>query len=139
MPLCFSRTLIQHPVQVCYIDTEATFRPEKICVIAERFGLDGSGVLDNIMYARAYTTEHMQQLLTVAAAKVGGTNTVCKMLFVKQYVDERGEVWYACIALQLLSGDLIRLVQPLLSWIQSWLCFELTSLVAENLQTGSRS
>lgn len=56
--------------KVCYIDTEATFRPEKICAIAERFGLDGDGVLDNIMYARAYTTEHMAQLLTVAAAKV---------------------------------------------------------------------
>ncbi|KAL8429164.1 hypothetical protein Efla_006300 [Eimeria flavescens] len=56
--------------KVCYIDTEATFRPEKICLIAERFGLDGAGVLDNIMYARAYTTEHMHQLLTVAAAKV---------------------------------------------------------------------
>ncbi|CDI76698.1 Protein CASC5, related [Eimeria acervulina] len=55
---------------VCYIDTEATFRPEKICLIAERFGLDGAGVLDNIMYARAYTTEHMHQLFTVAAAKV---------------------------------------------------------------------
>ncbi|XP_026191140.1 meiotic recombination protein DMC1 homolog [Cyclospora cayetanensis] len=56
--------------KVCYVDTEATFRPEKICAIAERFGLDGAGVLDNIMYARAYTTEHMHQLLTVAAAKM---------------------------------------------------------------------
>ena len=74
--LCFLLLLYQEDalvwglVQVCYIDTEATFRPEKICLIAERFGLDGAGVLDNIMYARAYTTEHMHQLFTVAAAKV---------------------------------------------------------------------
>ncbi|KEP62990.1 UNVERIFIED_CONTAM: meiotic recombination protein DMC1 family protein [Hammondia hammondi] len=56
--------------KVCYIDTEGTFRPEKIQGIAERFGLDGDGVLDNIMYARAFTTEHMHQLLTLAAAKM---------------------------------------------------------------------
>ncbi|KAL8271335.1 hypothetical protein Esti_004774 [Eimeria stiedai] len=71
MTFCLLENLsIRHALQVCYIDTEATFRPEKICLIAERFGLDGAGVLDNIMYARAYTTEHMHQLLTVAAAKM---------------------------------------------------------------------
>ena len=34
-----------------YIDTEGTFRPERLLAIAERYGLDGTDVLDNIAYA----------------------------------------------------------------------------------------
>lgn len=56
--------------KVCYIDTEGTFRPEKICKIAERFGLDGKAVLDNIIYARAFTHEHLYQLLAMSASKM---------------------------------------------------------------------
>lgn len=44
--------------KVCYIDTENTFRPERIKAIAERFGLDPADVLENIIVARAYTSEH---------------------------------------------------------------------------------
>ena len=43
--------------QVVYIDTEGTFRPERILDIAQRFNLDGPAVLDNILWARAYTYE----------------------------------------------------------------------------------
>ncbi|VWU48591.1 meiotic recombination protein DMC1, putative, partial [Hepatocystis sp. ex Piliocolobus tephrosceles] len=56
--------------KVCYIDTEGTFRPEKICKIAERFGINGEDVLNNILYARAFTHEHLYQLLAIAAAKM---------------------------------------------------------------------
>ncbi|ETW18897.1 hypothetical protein PFAG_02057 [Plasmodium falciparum Santa Lucia] len=56
--------------KVCYIDTEGTFRPEKVCKIAERYGLDGEAVLDNILYARAFTHEHLYQLLAISAAKM---------------------------------------------------------------------
>lgn len=35
-----------------YIDTEGTFRPVRILAVAERFGLNGEEVLDNIAYAR---------------------------------------------------------------------------------------
>lgn len=38
--------------KVAYIDTEGTFRPERIKSIAQRFELDESAVLDNIIYAR---------------------------------------------------------------------------------------
>jgi RecA/RadA recombinase len=48
---------------VAYIDTEGTFRPERIQAIAERFGLDPESVLENIAVARAYTYEHLSQLL----------------------------------------------------------------------------
>jgi RecA/RadA recombinase len=40
--------------KVAYIDTEGTFRPEKIAPIAERFGLDPSEVLENIAWVLFY-------------------------------------------------------------------------------------
>ena len=35
-------------LQVAYVDTEGTFRPERIRPIAERFQLDPDAVLDNV-------------------------------------------------------------------------------------------
>ncbi|XP_031476399.1 meiotic recombination protein DMC1 homolog isoform X1 [Nymphaea colorata] len=56
--------------KVAYIDTEGTFRPDRIIPIAERFGMDATAVLDNIIYARAYTYEHQFNLLLGLAAKM---------------------------------------------------------------------
>lgn len=51
-----------------YIDTEGTFRPVRILAVAERYGLNGQDVLDNVAYARAYNADHQQQLLIHASA-----------------------------------------------------------------------
>lgn len=51
-----------------YVDTEGTFRPERLLAVAERFKMDGQQVLDNVAYARAYNTDHQTQLLVQAAA-----------------------------------------------------------------------
>ena len=51
-----------------YIDTEGTFRPERIVKIAERYGLDPASTLDNIAVARAYNVDHQSKLLIQAAA-----------------------------------------------------------------------
>eukprot|EP01105_Mastigella_eilhardi_P009443 TRINITY_DN222_c0_g1_i2.p1 TRINITY_DN222_c0_g1~~TRINITY_DN222_c0_g1_i2.p1 ORF type:complete len:367 (+),score=94.00 TRINITY_DN222_c0_g1_i2:23-1123(+) len=51
-----------------YIDTEGTFRPERLLAIAERYGLNGEAVLDNVAYARAYNSDHQSQLLVQASA-----------------------------------------------------------------------
>ncbi|KAG0303476.1 recombinase rad51 [Dissophora globulifera] len=50
-----------------YIDTEGTFRPERLLAIAERYNLDGQEVLENVAYARAYNTDHQMTLLVQAA------------------------------------------------------------------------
>jgi DNA repair protein RadA len=49
-----------------YIDTENTFRPERIEQIAKAAGLDPKEALDNIYVARACTTDH--QILLAAKA-----------------------------------------------------------------------
>lgn len=46
-----------------YIDTEGTFRPERLLAVAERYGLDGAAVLDNVACARAFNSDHQTQLL----------------------------------------------------------------------------
>ncbi|KAG0353524.1 DNA repair protein-like protein RAD51-like protein A [Gamsiella multidivaricata] len=51
-----------------YIDTEGTFRPERLLSISERYNLNGEEVLDNVAYARAYNTDHQMNLLVQAAA-----------------------------------------------------------------------
>ncbi|GMS79071.1 hypothetical protein PENTCL1PPCAC_1246 [Pristionchus entomophagus] len=51
-----------------WIDTENTFRPERIVACAQRFGMDPSHVLDNVAIARCYNSEHQFHLVTAAAA-----------------------------------------------------------------------
>lgn len=53
-----------------FVDTEGTFRPERIRAIAERYGLDGAAALENILIARAFTHEHQAKLLGMVAAKM---------------------------------------------------------------------
>ena len=51
-----------------YIDTEGTFRPERLVAAAQRFGLNPDEVLDNVAYARAYNSDHQSALLLQASA-----------------------------------------------------------------------
>lgn len=56
--------------KVVFIDTEGTFRPERIPAIATRFGVDPNDILDNILYARAFNHEQQMQLILQAAAQM---------------------------------------------------------------------
>ena len=54
-----------------YIDTEGTFIPEKLVPIAERFGLEPEDVIQNVLYARAYNSDHQNKLLYQVCALMG--------------------------------------------------------------------
>lgn len=56
-----------------FIDAEGTFRPQRLLQIAERFGLNGADVLENVAYARAYNTDHQSRLLLEAASMMAET------------------------------------------------------------------
>ncbi|ETW87057.1 hypothetical protein HETIRDRAFT_413401 [Heterobasidion irregulare TC 32-1] len=56
--------------KVAYIDTEGTFRPDRIRSIAERFGVNGDMVLENILYARAFNSEHQVVSYEVEAGRL---------------------------------------------------------------------
>jgi len=50
-----------------YLDTEGSFRPDKLQAIAQRFGLDPDVALENVATARAQNSEHQMELLLMAA------------------------------------------------------------------------
>jgi DNA repair protein RAD51 len=56
-----------------YIDTEGTFIPEKLAPIAERFGLEPEEVIQNVLYARAYNSDHQNKLLFQVCALMAET------------------------------------------------------------------
>ncbi|CAB4065770.1 RAD51 [Lepeophtheirus salmonis] len=51
-----------------FIDTEGTFRPERLLAVAQRYNLSGKDALDNVAFARAYNSDHQSQLLIQASA-----------------------------------------------------------------------
>lgn len=52
-----------NPGKAMYMDTENTFRPDRLKDIARRFDLDEAAVMDNVTVARCYTTDHQVELL----------------------------------------------------------------------------
>ena len=68
--------------KVIYIDTENTFRPDRLRPIADRFNLDQEAVLDNVLYSRAYTSEQQMELLDFVCAKFHEEPGIFKLLVV---------------------------------------------------------
>lgn len=63
-----------------YIDSENSFRPERVIQVAKRFGLDVDTVLKNIFVARAYNAEHQMILAEKATEMIKEKNV--KLLIV---------------------------------------------------------
>ena len=59
---------------VLYIDSENTFRPERIVSIANANGMDPEKVLDNIIVARAYNSSHQFLILEEASGMIKENN-----------------------------------------------------------------
>jgi len=59
---------------VLYIDTENTFRPERIVSIAKAHDMDPEKVLDNIIVARAYNSSHQILILEEAGPVIEENN-----------------------------------------------------------------
>ncbi|NPA05135.1 MAG: DNA repair and recombination protein RadA [Crenarchaeota archaeon] len=51
------------PVKAVYIDTEGTFRWERIEAMAKRWGLDPDEVMKNILYIRAINSDHQMAIV----------------------------------------------------------------------------
>ena len=51
-----------------YIDTEGTFRPERLVEIGNKYGLDEEKVLNNVVYSRVYSVEQQMKI----SSELGG-------------------------------------------------------------------
>jgi len=67
-----------------YIDTEGTFRPERIVSIAKAHGMEPEKVLDRIIVARAYNSAHQTLILEEASQMIKENNV--KLLIVDSAV-----------------------------------------------------
>jgi DNA repair protein RadA len=72
---------VQRPVEegglgggVLFVDTEHTFRPERIAQLAEANGMDSDAVLKNILIARAENSDHQIILIEKASEKIKENN-----------------------------------------------------------------
>jgi len=68
--------------KVIYIDTENTFRPDRLRPIADRFNLDQDAVLENVLYTRVYTSEQQFEMLDLVCAKLHEEAGIFKLLIV---------------------------------------------------------
>ena len=59
---------------VLYIDTEGTFRPERVVTIAKAHNMDPNKVLDKIIVARAYNSAHQVLILEEAGKTIQEEN-----------------------------------------------------------------
>ncbi|KAK9399924.1 DMC1: DNA meiotic recombinase 1 [Crotalus adamanteus] len=57
-------------------------RPDRLRDIADRFNADHEAVLDNVLYARAYTSEHQMELLDYVAGKFHEEPGIFKLLII---------------------------------------------------------
>ncbi len=57
-----------------YIDSENSFRPERVIQVAKKFGLDVDEILKNIYVARAYNAEHQMILADKAGEMIEEKN-----------------------------------------------------------------
>lgn len=55
--------------KIAFIDTEHTFRPDRLKEISLRFSADPDAILNNIIYARAYNSDHQFDLLDQLSQK----------------------------------------------------------------------
>ncbi len=69
--------MVQQPLElgglrgnVVYIDTENTFRPERIVGIAEARGCDPQVILDGIIVAKAYNSSHQELIMSELGKQV---------------------------------------------------------------------
>ncbi|NP_001274726.1 DMC1 homologue CnDMC1 [Hydra vulgaris] len=68
--------------KVMFIDTENTFRPNRLRSIADRFNLDHEAMLGNIVFCRAYTSEQQFEVLDMVSAKFHEEAGVFKLLII---------------------------------------------------------
>eukprot|EP00041_Stephanoeca_diplocostata_P024093 m.603073 g.603073 ORF g.603073 m.603073 type:complete len:341 (+) comp22452_c3_seq1:486-1508(+) len=68
--------------RVVYIDTEGTFRPDRLEPICARFNLDYDAAMDNIFFIRALNSEHQSKLLVEMAGLLNEQRGIIKLVIV---------------------------------------------------------
>jgi RecA/RadA recombinase len=73
--------------KVIWIDTEGTFRPERIKEIARRYGIEGDDVLDNIMVAHVHNSDQQVAAVKYAAATIVEDDAPVSLLIIDSIIN----------------------------------------------------
>ncbi|KAG8081754.1 hypothetical protein GUJ93_ZPchr0014g46663 [Zizania palustris] len=107
------RNLIPSDYAVFYFIIE----PQKLLDIADRFGLNGADVLENVAYARAYNTDHQSRLLLEAASMMIETRDLgLKSILSFAIPDQRSGKELQRIDSPMQSSGKIRIFSPLVTY-----------------------
>ncbi|OZJ03230.1 hypothetical protein BZG36_03440 [Bifiguratus adelaidae] len=72
--------------KAAFIDTEGTFRPDRIRAIAKRFQIDEDAALENILVARAWNSDHQMDLITEVAARFAEEKGIYRLLVIDSII-----------------------------------------------------
>ncbi|KAL4215951.1 putative meiotic recombination protein DMC1 [Rhizopus microsporus] len=72
--------------KAAYIDTEGTFRPDRISAIADRYGVDPDIVLDNIVVARVWNSDQQMELISELAAHFAEQRGTYRLLVIDSII-----------------------------------------------------
>ncbi|KAF4699133.1 recombinase rad51, partial [Perkinsus olseni] len=118
-----------------YIDTEGTFRPERLADMGQKWGLDRETVLSNVAFARAYNSDHQQQLLLDAASVMSASRYALVVVdsvtnLLRSEFQGRGEL----AERQQILGRLLRMLQRIAD--EYGVAVVLTNQVVANVDPG---
>ncbi|CAG8474680.1 6118_t:CDS:10 [Ambispora gerdemannii] len=112
--------------KVAFIDTEGTFRPERIKSIAARFGIDQQAALENVLFARAYTSEHQMELIIEVAARFAEERGIYRLLIIDSIINlfrsdysGRGELAERQQKLNIMLSRLVKIAEEFNVAVQS--------------------
>lgn len=117
--------------KVAFIDTEGTFRPERIKEIAARFNVDGEAALENILFARALNSEHQLELINDVAARFAEEQGAYRLLIVDSIISlfrvefsGRGELADRQQKLNVMLSRLMKVAEEynVAVWITNQMC-----------------
>ena len=117
-----------------YVDTENTFRPERIETISKLRKLDSFKILDNVVVAKAYSSSHHELILSEAGKVIDSHNI--KLLIIDSIISLYRSEFIGLSALSERQQRLNKLVHTVMRIAET---FEIAVLITNQVQSSPDS
>lgn len=119
---------------VLYVDTENTFRPERIEMISKLKNLDPLKVLDNVIVAKAYSSSHQELILSEAGKIIESKNI--KLLIVDSIISLYRSEFLGLSTLSLRQQRLNKLMHNIMRIAET---YEIAVILTNQVQSSPDS
>lgn len=117
-----------------YIDTENTFRPERIETIAKMRNMDPIKVLDNIVVAKAYSSSHQELILSESSQIIDSQNI--KLLIFDSVISLYRSEFIGLATLSMRQQRLNRLIHTIMRLAET---YEIAVILTNQVQSSPDS